>query len=98
MSLSRDARVLRDHLFHDSDWDRAAHAYAAEHDNYFGRCHTAVGWLRQTFQEQTPEARAQRQKALPLIVQDPPRVPDHILSGPEMSVNDAVRARFFGEA
>ncbi len=28
----RDIRVLRDRLLADTDWDRAAHAYAAEHD------------------------------------------------------------------
>jgi len=99
LSLSlRDARVLRDHLLHDADWDRAGHGYAAEHDEYFERCHTAVGWLRQVFQEQTPEARARRQKAMPLIAQDPMRVPDHLFSGPEMPVDDSVRSRFFGEA
>jgi 2-polyprenyl-6-methoxyphenol hydroxylase-like FAD-dependent oxidoreductase len=99
MSLAlRDARVLRDCLVGDSDWERAANRYAAEHDSYFHNCHTATTWFRSVFQEQTPEAILRRQKAMPLIMQDPMRVPDHLFSGPELPLNDEVRARFFGEA
>lgn len=98
MSLSlRDARTLRDALLANSDWDLAGHHYAERHDGYYQRCRTASGWLRAIFQEQTPEAAARRQRALPLIAQDLSRVPDHLFSGPEMPLDDAVRARFFGE-
>jgi len=45
----------------------------------------------------TPESAALRAKAMPLIAEDPTRVPDHILSGPELPLNETVRARFFGE-
>jgi hypothetical protein len=34
---------------------------------------------------------------MPLITEDPLRVPDHLFSGPEMPVDDSVRARFYGE-
>jgi hypothetical protein len=34
---------------------------------------------------------------MPLIAEDPTRVPDHILSGPGLPSNEQVRARFFGE-
>lgn len=99
MAISfRDARVLRDHLLATPDWDRAADAYASEHDNYFATCHTATVWQRQVFQEQTPEARLRRQKAMPLIAEDPTRVPDYLFSGPDLPMDDSVRARFFGEA
>jgi 2-polyprenyl-6-methoxyphenol hydroxylase-like FAD-dependent oxidoreductase len=99
MSLSlRDARTLRDELLSNSDWDAAGHRYAERHDAYFQRCRTACGWLREMFQEQTPEAAARRLRALPLIANDPTRVPDHLFSGPEMPLEDAVRARFFGES
>ena len=98
MSITfRDARVLRDHLLAPADWDRAGHAYASEHDDYFARCHTATVWQRQVFQEQTPEARLRRQKAMPLIAEDPTRVPDYLFSGPDLPMDDGVRARFFGE-
>jgi hypothetical protein len=54
-------------------------------------------WQRQVFQEQTPEARLRRQKAMPLIAEDPTRVPDYLFSGPDLPIDDSVRARFFGE-
>ena len=36
----RDVRTLRDKLLASSDWDAAAHAYADEHDRYYGVLHT----------------------------------------------------------
>ena len=98
MALSlRDARTLRDALLNNSDWDAAGHQYAEQHDTYYQRCRTASGWLRTIFQEQTPEAAARRQRALPLIAEDLTRVPDHLFSGPELPLDDTTRARFFGE-
>ena len=98
MALSlRDARTLRDALLSNSDWDAAGHRYAEQHDIYYQRCRTASGWLRAIFQEQTSEASARRQRALPLIAKDLTRVPDHLFSGPEMPLDDDTRARFFGE-
>jgi hypothetical protein len=49
------------------------------------------------FQRLGPEADARRARALPLIAQDPTRVPDVLFSGPEFSLNASSRARFFGE-
>jgi 2-polyprenyl-6-methoxyphenol hydroxylase-like FAD-dependent oxidoreductase len=99
MSLSlRDARTLRDHLLRDSNWDDAGHRYAEQHDIYFHRCRTASSWLRAVFQEQSAEASARRLRSLPLIAEDPTRVPDHLFGGPELPLDDGVRARFFGEA
>lgn len=99
MSLSlRDARILRDELLNNSDWDVAGHRYAERHDRYFQRVRMAAGWFRAVFQEQTPEAAARRQRALPLILQDMTRIPDHLFSGPELLLDEAVRARFFGES
>jgi 2-polyprenyl-6-methoxyphenol hydroxylase-like FAD-dependent oxidoreductase len=95
--LMRDVRVLRDSLIANSDWDRAGNLYAEAHDSYFHPCHKACQMLRTVFQEQTPEAALIRQKALPLIAEDPTRVPDHLLSGPDLPVDESVRARFFGE-
>jgi 2-polyprenyl-6-methoxyphenol hydroxylase-like FAD-dependent oxidoreductase len=99
MSLSlRDARTLRDELMRQSDWDAAGHRYAELHDTYHRRTRTASGWLRAVFQEQTPEADARRRNALPRIAEDLTRVPDHLFSGPEMPLDETVRARFFGES
>lgn len=99
MSLAlRDARVLRDALVSDSDWDRAAHRYAEQHDNYFQATHTVCCWFRRMFQEQGRAADARRQKAMPGILADITRVPDHLFGGPELPMNETVRARFFGDA
>jgi 2-polyprenyl-6-methoxyphenol hydroxylase-like FAD-dependent oxidoreductase len=98
MSLTlRDARVLRDALLADSDWDRAGHRYAEEHDKYFQTIHKVSCWLRSLFQEQGPEADALRRKAMPKIAEDMTRVPDHLFGGPELPADETVRARFFGE-
>lgn len=99
MSLTlRDVRSLRDCLSSSTDWDREARRYAQQHDTYFARCHTVCSWFRHIFLEQTPEAELQRRKAMPLIAQDPTRVPGHLGGGPELPVDDAVKARFFGES
>jgi 2-polyprenyl-6-methoxyphenol hydroxylase-like FAD-dependent oxidoreductase len=98
MALSlRDARTLRDELLGNSNWDEAGHRYAEQHDTYYQRCRTVAGWLRAIFQEQSADAAVRRQRTLPLIAEDPTRVPDHLFGGPELPLDDTVRARFFGE-
>jgi len=98
MSLTlRDVRVLRDALLSDSNWDHAGHSYAEQHDRYFHNIRTVCCWFRSLFQEQGAEANARRQLALPKIAQDLSRVPDHLFGGPELPMDETVRARFFGE-
>jgi menaquinone-9 beta-reductase len=98
MSLTlRDVWTLSQTLLGHSNWDTAGHEYAAEHQRYFSVIHTSCEWLRQVFQEQGPEADRRRATAMPLILEDPTRIPDHIMSGPELPIDDGVRARFFGE-
>lgn len=93
----RDARVLSDELLAGSDWAAAGHRYAHHHDRYYSAVRTVVGWFHDLFQRLGPEADARRARALPLIAEDPTRVPDVILSGPEFPLNASSRARFFGE-
>jgi menaquinone-9 beta-reductase len=98
MSLTlRDVRVLRDHLLRHEDWDVAGHAYAEDHDRHYGVVHTVTRWFTQLFLETGPEAEARRARALPVIAQDATRIPDVLISGPEVPVNETVRRRFFGE-
>jgi 2-polyprenyl-6-methoxyphenol hydroxylase-like FAD-dependent oxidoreductase len=98
MSLTlRDVRTLSEALLGNSDWDGAGHDYATEHQRYFSVIHSSCEWLRQIFQEQGPEADRRRAAAMPLIQEDPTRIPDHIISGPELPIDEGVRARFFGE-
>jgi 2-polyprenyl-6-methoxyphenol hydroxylase-like FAD-dependent oxidoreductase len=94
----RDARFLRDALLADDDWDRAAHAYAEQHDHYYEKIHDYEDLLTEFFYGTSAEARAHRAKAMPLINEDPTRVPDHVFSGPELPLDERVKARFFGEA
>jgi len=93
----RDARALRDQLLSHEDWEAAGHAYAEEHDRYYGALHTVTGWFGQILYESGPEAEARRAKAMPLIAQDGSRVPDHLFSGPDLPLDESVRRRFFGE-
>jgi 2-polyprenyl-6-methoxyphenol hydroxylase-like FAD-dependent oxidoreductase len=94
----RDVRTLSERLLSDDHWDVAGNEYASEHRRYFSVIHTSCGWLRQMFQEQGPEADQRRATALALIAADPTRIPDHIMSGPELSIDESIRLRFFGQA
>ncbi len=93
----RDVRVLRDHLLSHENWDEAGHAYAAEHNRHYGVIHRVDNWVSQMFFETGPVAEVRRARALPLIAQDPTRVPDHVVGGPELPADETVRRRFFGE-
>lgn len=98
MSISlRDARVLRDSLLQTDDWDAACHDYAAEHDRHYGVIHEVTIAFKEMFMRSGPAADARRGRALPLVAQDPMRVPDHPFSGPDLPWNDDVRRRFFAE-
>ena len=92
-----DVCVLRDALLSDSDWDDAGRRYARQYDIYFHNTRTVCCWLRSLFQEQGPEADARRQRAMPKITEDLSRVPDLLFGGPELPLDETVRARFFGE-
>lgn len=93
----RDARTLRDELSKDSNWAAAANRYADQRRVYFRTCHTVESWLRTLLLDPSPDAAALRAKAMPLIAQDPTRVPDHINSGLDLPLDGQVRARMFGE-
>ena len=94
----RDARILRDALLADDDWNAAGHAYAEGHDRHFRDLHTAESWSTAIFMEPGPEADARRAKALPQLAMDQTRVPDIFFSGPGSApVDEAARRRFFGE-
>lgn len=93
----RDARVLSDELLGGEDWDAAADRYAQRHDADYGMVRRVSGWFYDVFQRLGPEADARRARGLPLIAQDPTRVPDVLFSGPEFPLNTSSRTRFFGE-
>jgi 2-polyprenyl-6-methoxyphenol hydroxylase-like FAD-dependent oxidoreductase len=94
----RDARVLRDCLLRYEDWDEAGNAYALEHDRYYGVTHTMESWMNQMLMETGPEADARRARVLPLWREDRSRQPDVFFSGPDQTLGEGARLRFFGEA
>jgi menaquinone-9 beta-reductase len=93
----RDARELRDALLANEDWEAAGHAYAREHDRYYGALHTWEDWFALLLYERGDEADARRARAMPLLNEDPTRIPDYLFAGPDLPINDAVKRRFFGE-
>ena len=93
----RDARILRDRLCAQDDWEAAGHAYADAHDRYYQVIHTVIQWYTALYMERGAEAEARRARALSLPEQDRSRVPDVFHSGPEMALDETVRRRFFGE-
>ena len=98
MSLAlRDARTLSECLVGDDDWERAGHAYAAEHDRYAEIVRRADGWLSDLFMTVGPDADARRTRALPRIAEDPTRFVDVGMSGPDIGIDETTRRRFFGE-
>ncbi len=98
MSLTlRDVRVLRDRLLATDDWDAACHAYATDHDAYYGRLRRVAGWLAEFFLRTGVEGDALRDRALPLIAADQTRLPDFVGSGPDLDADEAMRRRFFAE-
>lgn len=93
----RDVRLLSDALAGD-DWDAAGRAYALAHDRGFATTHATEGWFTSFFLDTGPDADARRVHALALIAEDPTRVPDALMSGPDAApATDEARRRFFGE-
>jgi len=94
----RDARILRDALVADDNWDAAGHTFAEEHDRQFRDLHTGESWFTGLFMEPGPDADARRAKALPQVAIDQTRIPDILFSGPGSApLDETARRRFFGE-
>jgi 2-polyprenyl-6-methoxyphenol hydroxylase-like FAD-dependent oxidoreductase len=94
----RDVRVLRDRLLADNDWDRAAHAYAADHDQYYSAIHRLTKWMGMIFYDPSPAGAARRERAFPYLAEDMQRIPDTIGLGPEAPSDELARRRLFGES
>jgi menaquinone-9 beta-reductase len=94
---SRDVRVLAEKLLSANDWDVAAHSYAEDRDRYFNVTREVGQWFFDLFLSRGPEYDRLRERALPLLMTEPDRVPDHVWSGPEMPFDEEVRKRFHGE-
>jgi menaquinone-9 beta-reductase len=93
----RDVRLLRDRLLADDDWDRAAAAYAADHDDFYGRLHRLESMMADLYLEMGPAADQRRRRAFALFAQDETRSLDTVGLGPEAPSDEIARRRFFGE-
>jgi menaquinone-9 beta-reductase len=58
---------------------------------------TTSGWQSDLFFDLGPEADARRARALPKLMSEPDRFPDHVLSGPELPSDENTRRRLYGE-
>lgn len=93
----RDVRVLSRCLLDSSDWEAAAHAYAAEHDRYFDALHRVFEWLMQLLYEPGPQAAARRRRAWARMADNPTRMPDISGLGPEAPSDEAAYRDLFGD-
>jgi 2-polyprenyl-6-methoxyphenol hydroxylase-like FAD-dependent oxidoreductase len=98
MSLTlHDVRILSEALKATDDWSAAGCSYATQHDRDTATIRAADTWYTDVFLDVGAEANERRSRALPQILQDPSRIPDAPLAGPEIGADDSVRRRFFGE-
>jgi 2-polyprenyl-6-methoxyphenol hydroxylase-like FAD-dependent oxidoreductase len=93
----RSVRMLRDYLLGSEDWRMAAQEYAAALVQDAEALRTITDWLTELWYEPGKEADQTRMRALPLLAEDPSRVPDFIGIGPECRHDETARARLFGE-
>jgi menaquinone-9 beta-reductase len=93
----RDVSVLSENLLGTDDWERVGHEYADARDRYFKAVTTVADWFFDLFFARGSEADTRRERAFPLIMKEPDRIPDHVFSGPELLCDEEARQRFFGE-
>jgi 2-polyprenyl-6-methoxyphenol hydroxylase-like FAD-dependent oxidoreductase len=94
---SRDVRVLAEKLLSANGWDAAAYSYAEDRDRYFNVTREVGQWFFDLFLARGPEYDRLRERALPRLMTEPDRAPDHVWSGPEMPFDEEVRKRFYAE-
>jgi 2-polyprenyl-6-methoxyphenol hydroxylase-like FAD-dependent oxidoreductase len=94
----KDARLLRDALLADDDWEAAGNKYAPATNESFQHIRRVEDWQTLVMMDQSPEANAARMKVLPRLAVDPSILPDTHFSGPELApADEAAYAKLFGE-
>jgi menaquinone-9 beta-reductase len=86
----RDARLLRDALVADSDWDNAADAYAEQHDDFWARLRDAEHLSAAALMSAGPDGTARRDRALEIFDAVPQL--ETWTYGPEAHCDDDVRS------
>jgi 2-polyprenyl-6-methoxyphenol hydroxylase-like FAD-dependent oxidoreductase len=90
----RDVRLLRDALVADADWDRAADAYAEQHDDFWDRLHDVERLTAAALMSVGPDGADRRARAFEILEQVPEL--ETWTHGPEAGCDDAVRAQLLG--
>ena len=93
----RDARVLKEQLAANHDWDAAGRAYSEARLDYFNVVHAMENWQTQLLMTTGAEADAARTRAMRSWREDRTRNPDTFLSGPGGPLGETERRRYFGE-
>lgn len=93
----QDTKLLSDNLTKNIDWNSGAASYADEHDAKFAVTHEVCNWYAEFFLRTGPDASLRRQRAFPLLAQDPTRIPDLFALGSNTPSDAQARSRFFGE-
>ena len=88
-----DVVILRSYV--NDDWDAAAHAYAAEHDRYFGALHATEHVLSELLYDLGPAAEARRERAFARLAQAPAPYLDIVGLGPEAPRAEDARRYLF---
>jgi 2-polyprenyl-6-methoxyphenol hydroxylase-like FAD-dependent oxidoreductase len=87
----RDVRLLRDALLGDPDWERAAEAYAEQHDDFWDRLHDVERLTAAALMSVGPDATERRARAFEILEQVPEL--ETWTYGPEARCDDAIRAQ-----
>jgi 2-polyprenyl-6-methoxyphenol hydroxylase-like FAD-dependent oxidoreductase len=87
----RDVRLLRDALVADTDWDKAAEAYAEQHDDYWERLRDAEHLSAAALMSAGPDGMARRNRALEIFDAVPEL--ETWTYGPEAHCDDDVRTQ-----
>ena len=92
----RDARLLRDALVSNQDWEQAGHSYAAAHDAFYEINHTFEVWTSHLLMD--PKSRDLRARVVPKMKLDPFGHLHAFYLGPDRALDEQARIDFFAEA
>lgn len=86
----RDVRLLRDALVSDPDWERAASAYAEQHDDFWDRLHDVERLTAAALMSVGADGADRRARAFEILEEVPEL--ETWTYGPEARCDDAIRA------
>ena len=87
----RDVRLLREALIAEPDWERAADAYAEQHDDFWERLHDVERLTASALMSVGPDGADRRARAFEILEQVPEL--ETWTYGPEARCDDAIRAQ-----